>query len=55
MRSRRHESEGRWIQKADSAGRELEAQGGFFNKFEMAQIMYLRPTSIDVAVALIPR
>ncbi|RSH87138.1 hypothetical protein EHS25_003629 [Saitozyma podzolica] len=32
----------------------LEAQPGFLNKFEQAQIMYLRPESVEVAVALIP-
>jgi hypothetical protein len=35
--------------------RALEAQPGFLNKFEQAQIMYLRPESVEVAVALIPR
>jgi DNA-directed RNA polymerase II subunit RPB4 len=28
---------------------------GFLNKFEIAQIMYLRPERVEVAVALIPR
>jgi len=32
----------------------LDAQGGFLNKFEKAQIMYLRPPRVEVAVALIP-
>jgi hypothetical protein len=27
----------------------------FLNKFEVAQILYLRPESVEVAVALIPR
>ena len=33
----------------------LMAQPGFLNKFEMAQIMYLRPGKLEEAVALIPR
>ncbi|ORY26807.1 HRDC-like protein [Naematelia encephala] len=32
----------------------LQAQGSFLNKFEIAQIMYLRPERVEVAVALIP-
>ncbi|WOO82251.1 DNA-directed RNA polymerase II subunit RPB4 [Vanrija pseudolonga] len=32
----------------------LTARPGFLNQFEVAQIMYLRPPSVDVAVALIP-
>ena len=35
--------------------RALNAQPGFLNKFEIAQIMYLRPERVEVAVALIPR
>jgi DNA-directed RNA polymerase II subunit RPB4 len=35
--------------------RALMAHPGFLNKFEIAQIMYLRPESVEVAVALIPR
>jgi len=30
------------------------AREGFLNKFEIAQIMYLRPERVEVAVALIP-
>ncbi|KAK6906482.1 DNA-directed RNA polymerase II subunit RPB4 [Kwoniella mangroviensis CBS 10435] len=32
----------------------LVARPGFLNKFEIAQIMYLRPEKVEVAVALIP-
>ncbi|WVQ95441.1 hypothetical protein IAU59_002538 [Kwoniella sp. CBS 9459] len=32
----------------------LVARPGFLNKFEIAQIMYLRPERVEVAVALIP-
>ncbi|WWC72820.1 uncharacterized protein I206_106784 [Kwoniella pini CBS 10737] len=32
----------------------LLARPGFLNKFEIAQIMYLRPERVEVAVALIP-
>ncbi|KAK8850759.1 hypothetical protein IAR55_004679 [Kwoniella newhampshirensis] len=32
----------------------LLASPGFLNKFEIAQIMYLRPERVEVAVALIP-
>lgn len=35
--------------------RALSARPGFLNNFEIAQIMYLRPEKVDVAVALIPR
>lgn len=33
----------------------LSARQGFLNNFEIAQIMYLRPEKVEVAVALIPR
>ncbi|TXT12947.1 hypothetical protein VHUM_01348 [Vanrija humicola] len=33
----------------------LTARPGFLNQFEVAQIMYLRPEKVEVAVALIPR
>lgn len=33
----------------------LSARHGFLNKFEIAQIMSLRPERVEVAVALIPR
>jgi hypothetical protein len=39
---------------ADS-DRALQAHDQFLNKFEKAQIMYLKPESVEVAVALIPR
>lgn len=32
-----------------------EQRAGFLNKFEIAQILYLRPEKVDVAIALIPR
>ncbi|WRT70948.1 uncharacterized protein IL334_007947 [Kwoniella shivajii] len=32
----------------------LMARPGFLNKFEIAQIMYLRPERVEVAIALIP-
>ena len=31
-----------------------EQRAGFLNKFEIAQILYLRPEKVDVAIALIP-
>ena len=31
------------------------AHGNFLNQFEIAQIMYLRPSRIEEAVTLIPR
>jgi DNA-directed RNA polymerase II subunit RPB4 len=32
-----------------------EQRAGFLNKFEIAQILYLRPEKVEVAIALIPR
>lgn len=32
-----------------------EQRIGFLNKFEIAQVLYLRPEKVDVAIALIPR
>jgi len=32
----------------------LTATPGFLNKFEVAQIMYLRPERVEVAAGLIP-
>ncbi|KAI9637157.1 HRDC-like protein [Dioszegia hungarica] len=38
----------------DSMRTALMAHTQFLNKFEVAQILYLRPESVEVAVALIP-
>jgi DNA-directed RNA polymerase II subunit RPB4 len=34
---------------------QTEQRTGFLNKFEIAQILYLRPEKVEVAIALIPR
>lgn len=39
---------------SDSMRTALSARHGFLNKFEIAQIMSLRPERVEVAVALIP-
>ncbi|WVQ76747.1 hypothetical protein IAR50_006421 [Cryptococcus sp. DSM 104548] len=39
---------------SDAMRNALSAQIGFLNKFEIAQIMSLRPERVEVAVALIP-
>ncbi|KAL7422458.1 hypothetical protein Q5752_003106 [Cryptotrichosporon argae] len=39
---------------AETMRNALIARPGFLNNFEVAQIMYLRPEKVDVAVALIP-
>ncbi|EIW69294.1 hypothetical protein TREMEDRAFT_62158 [Tremella mesenterica DSM 1558] len=38
----------------ESMRQAFAAHPGFLNKFEIAQIMYLRPERIEVAIALIP-
>ncbi|WVN88663.1 uncharacterized protein L203_103876 [Cryptococcus depauperatus CBS 7841] len=39
---------------SDSMRTALSARPGFLNKFEIAQIMMLRPERVEIAVALIP-
>ncbi|KAK4689657.1 DNA-directed RNA polymerase II subunit RPB4, partial [Tremellales sp. Uapishka_1] len=42
------------LEVTDSMRQALAAKAGFLNKFEITQIMYLRPERVEVAVALIP-
>jgi len=44
-----------WKRKLTSRVFATEQRTGFLNKFEIAQILYLRPEKVDVAIALIPR